>query len=202
LHALFKGDLRSVRHRRDGADIATELEAGDGEKGGKNWARKWFPKNTGLRTIFEYLIDIAEIGEGNLNEALDVAETNGLADATVAGMHVRGYAIDELAELCASRGIDFSVQGGEAQFIPFGDVKGGIPVTVVDSSTGLIGSPTIDNEGVMTCRTLLLPNVFPGSRIDVSSEFVTGRFKVQRATYTGSVFGEDFSIDIEAKELF
>ena len=41
----------------------------------------------------------------------------------------------------------------------------------------------------------------PFARIDVDSEFVSGRFKVLRASYTGGVFGDDFSISIEAKEL-
>jgi len=127
LHNLFKGDLRVVRHRRDGADIATDLEAGDGERGSRNWARKWFPKNTSIRTIFDYLLTKAEIGTGNLEEGLAIEETNGLPDEIRAGMHVRGYALDELSELAKSRGIDFSVQDGEAQFLPIGDFKGGIP---------------------------------------------------------------------------
>ena len=201
LHNLFKGDLRVVRHRRDGSNIATDLEAGDGERGARNWARKWFSKNTSVRTIFSYLINKAEIGEGNLDEGIAIEETNGLPDEIRAGMHVRGYALDELSELAKSRGIDFSVQDGEGQFLPIGDFKGGIPVTTVTPDTGLVGSPTIDNEGVMACETLLLPHIFPGSRIDVNSEFVSGRFRVVRADYTGSVFGADFNIAIEAKEL-
>lgn len=201
LHDLFTGDLRIVRHKRDGADIATRLEAGDGEKASKRWARQWFPKGMPIADIFEYLVTAAQIGEGNLKDAVSIEEENGLPDEIRAGFHVRGYAIDELNELCRSRGIDFSVQDGEAQFLPINDFKSGVPIRQVQPGTGLIGSPTIDNEGIMSCKTLLLPDVFPGSRIDVSSEFVSGRFKVTRAVYAGSVFGQDFSIDIEGKEL-
>ncbi len=201
LHNLFKGDLRIVRHARDGADIATTLSAGDGRRGALNWVRKWFPKNTSIRTIFSFLMNAAEIGTGNLEEGLDIEETNGLPDSIRAGMVVQGYALDELDQLANSRGIDFSVQDGEAQFLRIGDVKEGIPITVVEPSTGLIGSPTIDNEGVMACTMLLRPNVFPGARLDVKSEFVSGRFKVIRADYNGSVYGQEFSIAIEGKEL-
>lgn len=201
LHVLFKGDLRHARTNRDGADIATELEAGDGEKGARNWAQRSFPKNTSIRTIFKHLIAVAEIGEGNLEQGLDIEETNGLPDEIVSGYSVRGYALDELNELARSRGIDFSVQDGEAQFLPIGDFRQGIPITKATPKTGLLGSPTIDNEGIMSCETMLLPNVFPGSRIDVESEFVTGRFKVLRAEYTGSVYGDDFTISIEGREL-
>lgn len=200
-HNLFKGDLRVVRHRRDGPNIATDLEAGDGERGSKQWANRWFPKNSALRDIFKYLIRVADIGEGNLADGIAIEETNGLPDTLVSGMFVRGYALDELNELCKSRGIDFSVQDGEGQFLPIGDFKQGIPITSVEPGTGLVGSPTIDNDGVMSCQTQLLPNIFPGSRLDVKSEFVSGRFKVVRAVYNGSVYGDDFTIDIEGKEL-
>ncbi len=198
---LFVGDLRVVRHARDGADIATTISAGDGVKGARNWARKWFPKGSSIRSIFDYLLIKAEIGTGNLEEGMTIEETNGLPDSIRAGMHVRGYALDELAELANSRGIDFSVQDGEAQFLPIGDFKGGVPITVVEPASGLIGSPTLDNEGVMSCTMLLRPNVFPGARLDVQSEFVSGRFKIVRADYTGSVYGSEFTIAVEGKEL-
>jgi len=113
LHNLFLGDLRVVRHRRDGANIATDLEAGDGEKGARNWARKWFPKGTELKTIFKYLINKAQLGEGNYAEALAHAEDNGIPDTIAGGMHVRGYALDELRELANSKGLELSSQGNE-----------------------------------------------------------------------------------------
>lgn len=201
VYSLFVGDLRRVVHRREDADVATDLEAGDGERGAKNWARKWFKPGTSVGTIFSYLIETAEIGKGNLSDGIALEEANGLPDEIRTGLHVRGYALDELNELARSRGIDFSVQNGDAQFLPINDFRRGIPITTITAKSGLIGSPTIDNEGIMSCRTLLLPNIFPGSRVDVKSEFVSGRFKVTRGSYTGSLYGDDFSIDLEAKEL-
>lgn len=201
LHELFRGDLRLSRTRRDGADIATDIEAGDGEKAAKAWAWKWFPKGASLKSILDYLISKADIGEGNVSDALSINEANGLPDTIPAGRAIRGYALDQMNQLCVSRGIDFSVQDGEAQFLPIGGTKAGVPVVKISPSTGLINSPTIDNEGILSCETLLLPNLFPGSRIDVDSEFVKGRFKIERATYSGSVFGDDFTISIEGKEL-
>jgi len=53
----------------------------------------------------------------------------------------------------------------------------------------------------MSCSTLLLPDIFPGAQLDVKSEFVDGSFKVLRADYTGSVFGSDFGIEVEGKEI-
>ena len=201
LHDLFVGDVRVVRHHRDGADIQTTIEADDGGLASKKWVRKQFPAGTLLDTILKYLLNYAGVGEGNVAEATAISETNGVGDKIINGWHARGYALDLLHTLCNSRGIDFSVQSGEGQFLPIGDVKQGVPIVSVSPGSGLIGSPTIDNEGIMTCETLLLPDVFPGTRIDVKSEFVDGRFKVQRADYSGSVFTDDFSISIEGKEI-
>lgn len=200
-NSLFVGDLRLVRHVREGANIVTTLEAGDGEKGALNWAKKWFPKNTGIRTIFEYLIREAQVGKGNLDEALAYEENNGLPDTIRKGMFVRGYALDELNELANSRGLDFSVQSNECQFTPIAEGLDGVPVPILSPTSGLVSTPTFDNEGIMSCTAKLVPNVFPGSIIEIDSEFVKGRYKVRRVFYTGSLFDSAFEMDIEGKAI-
>lgn len=200
-HDLFLGDLRTVRHRRDGANIITQLEAGDGEKGGKTWARQWFKKDASLDSVFKYLVGRTGYGEGNLAQALDVSEENGMADTLKTGMHVRGYAVDELLQLCRSRGIEFSVQNNECQFLAPSAALDGTAVETLSPTSGLIGTPTIDNEGIMNANARLRPNIFPGAAVEIKSEFVSGRFKVLKATYTGSLYGPDFNISIEGKEL-
>jgi len=77
----------------------------------------------------------------------------------------------------------------------------GIPVLQLGPGNGLVGAPTLDNEGILSASLKLRPHVFPGSLVEVKSEFVSGTFKVIRADYSGSVFGDDFNIDIEGKEL-
>lgn len=201
LHDLFLGDVRIVRHRRDGANIVTEVEAGDGEKGSKNWARQWFKKGTSLETVLKYLVRVAELGEGNISDALSIAEDGGIPTTLETGLHVRGYAVDELNELCNSRGIEFSIQNNAVQILEFGKALEGSAVVKVSPASGLVGTPTIDNDGIMACNVRLRPNIFPGSTLEVSSEFVTGRFKVLRAFYTGSLYGPDFTVSVEAKEI-
>ncbi len=199
VHALFVGDLRSVRNRREPPVLATDIEAGDGERGAKNWARKWFPKGTTVGKVFEYLAKTAGYGKGNIHRVININDERGLPNRLENGMHVRGYAVDELAELSKSRGIEFSVQDGEVQILEYGKAKEGVPVTLISPLTGLIGYPSVDNDGIMTLNHRLLPNVFPGSLVDVKSLFVTGRYRVLRALYSGSLFGEDFNIELEGK---
>jgi hypothetical protein len=207
IHAIFVGDVRVVRDRPEPPDVVTDIEAGDGEKGAKNWARKWFPEGTSVDAVFRYLAKTAGYGAGNIDRVVNIREKNGLPTRLESGLHVRGYAVDELAELSKSRGIEFSVQDNEVQVLEYGKGKEGVPVTFVSSKTGMIGYPTVDNEGIITLNHRLLPNVFPGSLVDVQSEFVTGRrrvtgrYKVLRALYSGSLFGEDFNTELEGKLL-
>ncbi len=207
-HAIFVGDVRRVAERRDLPDLITDIEAGDGERGAKQWARKWFPKGSSVDSVFRYLTKTAGYGEGNVSRGVQIREQSGLPTRLESGLHVRGYALDELAELANSRGIEFSVQAGEVQMLEYGQAKEGVPVTLISPKTGLIGYPTVDSvkvgttnktEDIMTLNHRLLPNVFPGSLVDVQSEFVTGRYKVLRALYSGSLFGDDFNIEIEGK---
>jgi hypothetical protein len=209
VHAIFVGDVRRVRTRREVPDLATDIEAGDGERGAKQWARKWFPEGASVDSVFRYLAKQAGYGEGNVSRAVQIRDDKGLPDRLESGIHVRGYALDELAELANSRGIEFSIQDGEVQMLEYGQAKEGVPVTVINPTTGLIGYPSVDSvkvagstnktEDIMTLNHRLLPNVFPGSLVDVKSEFVTGRYRVLRALYSGSLFGEDFNIEIEGK---
>jgi hypothetical protein len=199
VHAVFVGDVRRVALRRDLPDLVTDIEAGDGERGSKEWARKWFPKGTTVGKVFEYLANTAGYGKGNLHRVVNIIDSKGLPDRLENGLHVRGYALDEMAELSNSRGYDFSVQDGEVQVLKYGQAKEGVPITLINAKTGLIGYPSVDNEGIMTLNHRLLPNVFPGSLVDVVSEFVTGRYRVLRALYSGSLYGEDFNIELEGK---
>jgi hypothetical protein len=149
--------------------------------------------------VFEYLAKTAGYGKGNIHRVININDERGLPNRLENGMHVRGYAVDELAELSKSRGIEFSVQDGEVQILEYGKAKEGVPVTLISPLTGLIGYPSVDNDGIMTLNHRLLPNVFPGSLVDVKSLFVTGRYRVLRALYSGSLFGEDFNIELEGK---
>ena len=200
LFQIFTGDLRNVRHRRQGPDLLTEIEAGDGEKGSANWARKWFPKNTKLDTVLKYLVGKAGVGAGNIGEAVKTYERNGVPTVFKNGCHVQGYAVDELNEILRSRGVEFSIQNNQIQILPSGKPLEGVPVVKLSRTSGLIGSPTLDNEGTMSATTKMVPGVFPGSLVDVESEFVQGRFRVVRATYSGSIFGDSFDISIEGKQ--
>jgi hypothetical protein len=82
-----------------------------------------------------------------------------------------------------------------------GEPLAGLPVTHISPRTGLIGYPSVDNEGILTLVHRMLPFVQPGSPIQVDSEFVKGPFVVERAVYSGSLWGDDFNTEIEGRAI-
>lgn len=197
---LFLGDLRTVKHYRSGPDLVTEIEAGDGEKSMGIKFRKSYGKNTPLQTVLFDIAGALDVGVGNLATAAAIAEERGLASTFPNGVVVSGFAIDELSRLLASRGIDWSIQGSQIQILPNGQ---GLRSSAIELSptSGLLGVPTVDKKGLLTCETLIIPDLYPGRTVNVKSEFVSGLYKVTKANYRGSLFGPDFNIAIEGTRL-
>jgi hypothetical protein len=194
---IFKGDVRTVRHRREPPILMSEIEADDGGVASKKFVTKHFGKGTTTATVFRWLQEQSGLGAGNVANIANINKPSGLPDRLKNGMTIRGYVMDEISSLASSRGARISSQDGEVTVLAPGEALAGAPVTEISAATGLIGYPYVDNEGILTLNHRLLPNVFPGAPVDVKSEFVDGRFVVERAVYSGSLYGDDFNIEIE-----
>ena len=198
-NVIFKGDVRLVRHRREPPLLATDIEADDGGAANKKYVTRHFGKGTTVGTVFKWLTDQSGLGIGNVGRITEIRKQDGLPDRLENGMTVKGYVMDEISDLARSRGAKISSQANEMTVLAPGEWLAGVPVTEISPDTGLIGYPYVDNEGILTLNHRLLPNVFPGAPIDVKSEFVEGRYVVERAVYSGSLYGDDFNIEIEGR---
>jgi hypothetical protein len=196
-NAIFKGKVNLVRHRREPPLLATDIEANDGGEASGKFVTRHFPKGTTVGTVTKWLQEQSGLGAGNIAIFSQVGNVDALPNRLKNGMTIKGYVMDELGDLARSREVRVSSQNGEIVVLPPGVPLAGVPITEVSPETGLIGYPYVDNEGVLTLNHRLLPNVFPGSPITVKSEFVTGDFVVDRAVYSGSLWDEDFNLEIE-----
>lgn len=198
-NVIFKGDVRLVRHRREPPLLATDIEADDGGAAHAKFVTRHFGKGTTVGTVFRWLTDESGLGAGNVGRIDQINKPDGLPNRLENGMTIRGHVMDEISDLARSRGAKISSQNNEMTVLAPGEALAGVPVTEIGPGTGLIGYPYVDNEGILTLNHRLLPNVFPGAPIDVKSEFVEGRFVVERAVYSGSLYGDDFNIEIEGR---
>jgi len=196
---IFKGDVRRVQHRREPPTIATDIEADDGGEAATKFVTKHFPKGTTVGTVFKWLQEQSGLGAGNVTRITQINKPEGIPNRIENGMTIRGYAVEELNDLARSRGAVVSSQGNDLIVLEPGEALPGVPLTKISPSTGLVGYPYKDKDGIVVLNHKLLPNVFPGAPLQIDSQFVEETIVVERAVYSGSLFGDDFNIEVEGR---
>jgi len=199
---IFLGDVREVSSAQDGgSDWVTTLSSGDGERATRfDRINKSFAAGTPIPTVISSIADELDLGLGNLNEATKKGSMIDAAFETQFGIVVSGSAKRQLTRLTRSAGLEWSVQNGELQVLEAGKTLGTTAV-VLTPTTGLIGSPAINNEGVCEFTALLNPNIIPGRQIHIDSATIDSVFRVERVTFYGQSAGGAWYVEVEASEV-
>lgn len=199
MSVLFVGDLRTSMSITEGPDIITSLSSGDGEKAiRKSRVNVSIKKDTKTADVLRIIAQALGVGEGNLSSAVSRLQSSGIADLFSEGTVLTGSAAREMTQICHAAGLDWSIQDGKLQILPLRTSLSGTAIEL-SSSSGLIGAPTIDNDGVLSARMLLIPDVFPGRKIVLNSVRLKGQYRIEECTYTGDTAGQDWYTDIKAK---
>jgi hypothetical protein len=188
---IFLGEMRSGQSVTDGPDIVTELDTGDGDTAlALQRINQSFGVGTTPLAIARALL--AQMGVGNGNLAAAIAVFNRAPGAMFQkGLVLKGNASDHLIDICASVGLEFSVQNGQARFLPTGAPLAG-QAYVLSSDTGLVGTPSVDTQGIVSFMTFILPGIEPGAPVQIDSAFVQGLFRIIDVQITGETFGNDW----------
>ena len=196
---IFLGVARTVFTTREGPDLITHLQSGDGEKEHKSSRVNVSiaPGATNQQAI-DAVVKALALGEGN--SATAAAKFAAATPLFPQGVVLTGSAAQVLQRLMLSLGFEYSIQNGALQILEIGEPLAGT-ATELTPDTGMVGSPSIDNEGTLTIQCLMIPEIFPGRLLVVESEFLSGNFRVESCKYTGDTAGNDWYIDIEAKKL-
>jgi hypothetical protein len=195
---LWLGDLRTVETVIDGPDRVTRLSSGDGEKAWQN-ARlhvSYGPK-TPIETAIRAIVRALGVGEGNIGKVVSKLKIAGSA-LFPTGAVVSGSAARELVDIARSADLEVSIQDGALQFLDRGKALAGQAIRLAPG-TGMIGSPTVDNEGILTVESLIIPGLKPGALIVVEGKRVKGNFRAAKCTWSGDTAGEDWKITTEAE---
>lgn len=193
---IFLGELRSATHEIDGPEVISTLTSGDGEKAVQK-AR--LNIQVGARTPPATVLQ--RVAEALKKEGLGLGNTAALAAKLAAKGYViyptstvlTGSAAQIMTDLCRSAGLEWSIQDGKLQIFDLGNALDEKPL-ILDETSGLIGSPSTDADGVVNCKVLMIPNVRPGLRVQLNARFVKGIFRIKHATYTGATHAEDWTI--------
>jgi hypothetical protein len=198
---VYIGVMRTVFTTRDGPDLVTTIQSGDGEKEyQQSRINVSVSKGSSNTSVFKQVAKALGVATGNL-ESSDVASVLGSAPLLFPqGGVLSGQVSQIVTELTASLGLSWSIQNGALQFLPLAQPLAGSAV-LLSPNTGLVGSPSVDNKGVLTAQTLLIPDLFPGRIVELESERLSGAFRVDKAKYSGDTAGDDWYIDLEASKL-
>ena len=187
---IFRGDLRTAKTVRDGADLITDLE---GEDGGRAvlWSRvnRSFPAGTRVDQVVRACADAMGVGAGNTDEIVRGAQLVTGGNTFPEGTVLEGAAADQLRRILRSLGLRYSVQNGALQILRRGEPLQATAVRLAPS-TGLLGRPEVNADGTVSATTLMNPDIYPGRRAQFDTVDLAGAFRVERTKYQGDTFGE------------
>lgn len=196
---LFSGALRTAFTVREGPSLVTTLQSGDGEKEYKqSRVNLSIAKATPNASVLQQVAKALKISEGNLPTVTPLL----LATPPLfpQGGVLSGSASQIMTRAAQSLGFEWSIQEGALQLLQRSAPLNASAV-LLTPNTGLIGSPSIDNEGILTAQALLIPDIFPGRLLVLESERLSGNYRVDKCSYSGDTAGPDWFVDIEAATL-
>jgi hypothetical protein len=197
---LFRGDLRDVVSTRQGPDWVTTITSDSGRRARKKRIVKSFAPGSSVGSVLNEAAKAMGVRLGNTAQRVVNARIAG----TQATKFFNGYALagaidEELDRLARSCGLEWSIQDDELQFLEYGKPLAQLAVKLT-SDTGLLGSPEPGNKGIVEARCLIIPDLYPGRRIEMQSEHVRGMFRVETTKHVGSTFGAEWYIDLQLKD--
>lgn len=197
---IWQGDLRTVESTFVQPGWVTTLTSGDGEKSWKH-ARmhvSYGPK-TPIETALRAMARALGVAEGNLSKVVSKLRVAGSAIFPT-GKVFSGSVSRELVELARSADLEVSVQDGALQFIDRGKALQGTALRLAPE-TGLIGSPSVDNEGILSAQILMIPDLRVGGTVVLDTRSVKGAYKITKATWDGDTASTEWYITIEGEPL-
>lgn len=197
---LFHGDLRNAATSREGPDLITTIESGDGESGhARSRIHRSFGSETSVEAVLRELARAMQVGIGNAIEAIRAVSLETGPALFRDRVVLSGGVAAELEQLLRSCGLEYSVQGGALQVLRRGQPLAGTAV-LLSPATGLIDSPVKElddkKKPIVTAKCLIIPDVYPGRLVKIESERLTGQFRIEHAKYAGDTAGADWSIEL------
>jgi hypothetical protein len=205
LTQVFYGQAIYVKHEipDHSGDIITTVSTTDGgEQKQKARINVSFGPGTKTSQVLRRIVQELGIKPGNIERVVKDLDAGIKATIYSAGVTISGSAGDELGHLCRSVGYDYSIQDGQLQMLKLGTARDDFEV-VLNKGSGLIGSPSISNKGVVSGTCLIFKagaglDLVPGRRLRIESEFLKGSFIIAKTEMKGDNFAEDWYCDFEA----
>jgi hypothetical protein len=119
----------------------------------------------------------------------------------VTGYVASGDAVSQLDRVCRSCGLEWSVQDNQLQLLERGKAlqEDGI---VLAPGSGLLESPELGKGGVVRCKALMIPGLYPGRRVELRTQHVRGVYRIETTHHKGGFdAGDDWGAELELSVL-
>lgn len=197
---IFAGQIRDVEHRRDGPDIISTIECGDGDKAFRRATiSKTFQAGTPVQEVVDEIykqLEAEGVKRGEWKFPDDMPPFK--RPYSLCGSCVR-----EMDTLGRGRGFYWSVQNGSMEIVPGdGYLNGEVLIT---PQTGMVDVPAITDNGIKV-SALLNPEIRPNRTVIVKSETLEmnaegGRYRVSQCHFHGTNRDGDFFVDVHGEAI-
>jgi hypothetical protein len=208
MSTIFLGELRVGLTVDEPPDFGiVMLETADSEAAyGKSRVNQSFAKGVTTDTVLSAVATQIGVSPGNLADAKrKIASTfSGVGNRFPKGAVLTGSASREMTAICRSLNLEWSIQDGKLQILEKGRVLEGTAILLSSArkgGSGLIGQPTIDSKGIMSCVSALQPDVFPGRQIMIEGMRLKGRFRAEETEHSGDYRGGTWQVAIKGKKV-
>lgn len=209
---LFKGEVRNVFQSKVSTDRTIVIYAGDGERDWQNsYFNKTFTESVSISTAIEEVLKTFKEVTIGVQQGLPI-----IADK-LRGQTLSGSSKDILDKFADEYGFNWNIQDGEVIITPIEEPLTGTEAVLINSMTGMIGSPTLTEIGA-DVTTLLNPNIIPNSAIKIESiasdsslgslyfrSFkdtpAAGLYKVQEVTHKGDSKDGEWTSSVKGRTI-
>jgi len=199
---IFVGTITFVSHRKQGTEIITTMEGGDGiEQYASSRMNISFTGGVAIKTLIQQAALSLGVGIGNALDRTNEGKFRKSFTQLTKGAVLSGRTNKILDRLCASTGLQWTIQDGNLQLLAPGETTQDQAVVLSSGDTGLIGSPEVSEKGIVRGQALLRPGIIPGHRLEIQSKFINGQFKTESVNHEGDTVGQNWYSNFEAKPI-
>lgn len=196
---IFGGKLEAGKSRREGVDWVTSFQSTDGAQQLRAARVNLSFKRVSAVEAFGRVADTLGLGLGNAVQKMREGNIRGALEQFENGIVLSGSSQRELDRLARTFGYNWSVQNGQLQLLgPLDAIEPGDAI-VLNSNSGMIGSPESGEKGIVEVRSLLIPQLTPGRVVELQARQIKGNFRVEKVTYQGDTRGKEWYADLELK---
>jgi len=194
---LFKGDITKASVQRQGPDVITELECGDGHLALKNAKLdKSYIKGTPMRVVFMDAMAALKLEGISISESGLKIKDEVLQNGFTASGPVKGI----LDNLVAKMGKKWSIQDNEFVMLDLDEDVGGEAV-VLSPDSGLVGN-VVQVDGGVQFKALIQPELKPGKLVELwTRDIVATPFKIVKVKYQGDTHDNPWYANCEAIDV-